>query len=104
MVEVAENSMHRVPILEKAEINRGWAGSYEISPDNHAILGEAPGLKGFFLANGFSGHGFQHSPAVGKVMAELILDEKPSIDISCLSVDRFRTGTLIQEPLTAFKE
>jgi len=104
MVEVAENSIYRVPIMEKAEIDRGWAGSYEISPDNHAILGEFPGLKGFFLANGFSGHGFQHSPAVGRVMAELILGEKPSIDISCLSLERFAKGELIREPLTAFKE
>jgi len=104
MVEVAENSIYRVPLMEKAELNRGWAGSYEISPDNHAILGEAPACQGFFLANGFSGHGFQHSPAVGQVMAELILGEKPSIDISCLSVDRFRQGHLIHEPLTAFKE
>jgi sarcosine oxidase subunit beta len=104
MVEVAENSMYRVPIMEKAEIDRGWAGSYEISPDNHAILGNFPGLKGFFLANGFSGHGFQHSPAVGKVMAELILGEKPFIDISCLSVERFAKGELIREPLTAFKD
>jgi sarcosine oxidase subunit beta len=104
MVEVAENSMYRVPILEKAAIDRGWAGSYEISPDNHAILGEFPGLKGFFLANGFSGHGFQHSPAVGKVMAELILGEKPSIEISSLSVGRFARGELIREPLTAFKD
>jgi sarcosine oxidase subunit beta len=104
MVEVAENSIYRVPLMEKAELNRGWAGSYEISPDNHAILGEAPTCQGFFLANGFSGHGFQHSPAVGQVMAELILGEKPSIDISCLSVDRFRQGHLIHESLTAFKE
>ena len=104
MVEVARNSMHRVPIMEKVEIDRGWAGSYEISPDNHAILGEFPGLRGFFLANGFSGHGFQHSPAVGKVIAELILDEKPCIDISCLSLERFAKGELIQEPLTAFKD
>jgi len=104
MVEVAENSIYRVPIMEKAEINRGWAGSYEISPDNHAILGKAPGVKGFFLANGFSGHGFQHSPAAGQILAELILGENPSIDIACLSVDRFRKGQLIQEPLTAFKE
>jgi len=104
MVEVAENSMYRVPIMEKAEIDRGWAGSYEISPDNHAILGEFPGLKGFFLANGFSGHGFQHSPAVGRVMAEMILGEKPFIDISCLSVERFARGELIREPLTAFKD
>jgi sarcosine oxidase subunit beta len=104
MVEVAENSMYRVPIMEKAEIDRGWAGSYEISPDNHAILGEFPGLKGFFLANGFSGHGFQHSPAVGRVMAEMILGEKPFIDTSCLSVERFARGELIREALTAFKD
>jgi sarcosine oxidase subunit beta len=104
MVEVAENSIYRVPIMEKAEIDRGWAGAYEISPDNHAILGEFPGLTGFFLANGFSGHGFQHSPAVGRVMAELILGEKPSIDVSSLSIERFAKGELIREPLTAFKD
>jgi sarcosine oxidase subunit beta len=101
---VAENSMYRVPLLEKAAIDRGWAGSYEISPDNHGILGEFPGLTGFFLANGFSGHGFQHSPAVGKVMAELILGERPSIDVSTLSIERFARGELIREPLTAFKD
>jgi len=104
MVEVAEVSIYRVPIMEKAQINRGWAGSYEISPDNHAILGEAPGIKGFYQANGFSGHGFQHSPAVGQVMAELILDETPSIEISSLALDRFVKGQLIHEPLTAFQE
>lgn len=104
MVEVAEISIYRVPILEKAEINRGWAGSYEISPDNHAILGEVPGVKGLFLANGFSGHGFQHSPAVGQVMAELILEGKTSIDIRPLSIERFSKGELIPEPITAFKE
>jgi sarcosine oxidase subunit beta len=104
MVEVAENSMGRVPILERAEITRGWAGSYEISPDNHAILGEVPGIEGLFLSNGFSSHGFQHSPAVGQVMADLILGERPSIDIACLSIQRFREGNLIKEPLTAFRE
>ena len=104
MVEVAENSIYRVPLMEKAEITRGWAGSYEISPDNHAILGESPGRAGFFLANGFSGHGFQHSPAVGRVMADLILGEKAFVDVSALSVERFRQGRLIPEPLTAFKE
>jgi len=104
MVEAAENSVARVPLLEKAKITGGWAGSYEISPDNHAILGEAPGVQGLFLANGFSGHGFQHSPAVGQVMADLIVGKRPFLDISCLSIERFRKGLLIREPLTAFKE
>lgn len=104
MAITAENSMRRVPVMEKAQIVRGWSGLYEISPDHHAILGEVPSLPNFFLAIGFSGHGFQHSPAVGKVMAQLLLREKPSLDISSLSLERFAKGELIKEPLTAFKE
>jgi len=105
MAEASENAMYRVPVLEKARIARGWAGLYEISPDHHAILGRVPGVEGFILANGFSGHGFQHSPAVGKVISELILDGKgETIDISSLSIERFKKGMLILEPLTAFKE
>ena len=101
--ETAENAIFRVPILGTAEISHGWAGSYDISPDSHAILGEAPELKGFFLANGLSGHGFQHSPAVGKVLAQSIMGQRPSPEISALSIERFRKGQLIREPLTAFK-
>jgi sarcosine oxidase subunit beta len=105
MAEASENAMYRVPVLEKARIARGWAGLYEISPDHHAILGRVPEAEGFILANGFSGHGFQHSPAVGKVIAELIVDgQAHTIDISSLSIERFEKGDLILEPLTAFKE
>lgn len=105
MVEASENAIYRVPALEKARIARGWAGLYEISPDNHAILGKVPCLEGFILANGFSGHGFQHSPAVGKVISELIIEGKATtIDISSLSIDRFERGKLILESMTAFKE
>jgi sarcosine oxidase, subunit beta len=105
MAETSENSMYRVPVLEKARIARGWAGLYEISPDHHAILGKAPEVGGFILANGFSGHGFQHSPAVGKVIAELIVEgEATTIDISSLSIERFEKGELMLEPMTAFKE
>jgi len=105
MAETSENAMYRVPVLEKARIARGWAGLYEISPDHHAILGRVPEVEGFILANGFSGHGFQHSPAVGKVIAELIVEGKGhTIDISSLSIERFEKGDLILEPMTAFKE
>jgi len=105
MAEASENAMYRVPVLEKARIARGWAGLYEISPDNHAILGRIPEVEGFILANGFSGHGFQHSPAVGKVIAELISEGKTTtIDIAPLSIERFKKGELIIEPMTAFKE
>jgi sarcosine oxidase, subunit beta len=105
MAEASENAMYRVPVLEKARIARGWAGLYEISPDHHAILGKVPEAGGFILANGFSGHGFQHSPAVGKVISELIIDGKTTtIDISSLSIERFKRGDLLVEPMTAFKE
>jgi sarcosine oxidase subunit beta len=105
MAEASENAMYRVPVLKKARLGRGWAGLYEISPDHHAILGKVPTIEGFILANGFSGHGFQHSAAVGRVIAELIVDgEATTIDISSLSIERFEKRALILEPMTAFKE
>jgi sarcosine oxidase subunit beta len=105
MAEASENAMYRVPALEKARIANGWAGLYEISPDHHAILGKVPEIEGFILANGFSGHGFQHSPAVGKVIAELMTEGRAkTIDIAPLSIERFEKGELIMEPMTAFQE
>ena len=105
MAETSENAISRVPVLEKARIARGWAGLYEISPDHHAILGRVAEVEGFILANGFSGHGFQHSPGVGKVISELIVNGKAiTIDISSLSIERFERGELMLEPMTAFKE
>jgi sarcosine oxidase subunit beta len=100
----AERALHRVPVLERAHLAGGWAGLYEISPDHHAILGAFPEVRGFICANGFSGHGFQHSPAVGMVIAELIVEGAAStLDIHPLRPERFREGDLIHEPLTAFR-
>jgi len=105
MVQTAEKAMHRVPVFEKAKINRGWAGLYEISPDNHAILGKVPEVEGLILAVGFSGHGFQHGPAAGMTIAELIWNGKSeSIDIDPLALTRFKEGKTIKELLTAFKD
>ncbi len=89
---------HRIPALESARIQRGWAGLREMTPDELAIVGPVPQVEGFYLAVGFSGHGLMHAPAIGKVVTELILDGKAStIDISSLSLDRFRTGQLVPE-------
>lgn len=101
----ATRSVHRVPILTGARIARGWAGLYEISPDNHAIIGAFPEVEGFICANGFSGHGFMHSPATGILVAELISEGKATtLDIHPLRPQRFRKGDLIREPLTAFHD
>ncbi|MBU2055762.1 MAG: FAD-binding oxidoreductase [Proteobacteria bacterium] len=105
MVETAEKATHRVPIFEETNIARGWAGLYEISPDNHAILGKVPEVEGLILAVGFSGHGFQHGPAAGMVIAELILNGRAdTIDINLLNLTRFKEGKAMKESLTAFKD
>jgi sarcosine oxidase subunit beta len=85
------------PPLEDAAIEHSWVGLYEMTPDRHPIVGEAP-VGGLYLANGFSGHGFQHAPVVGKLLAELIVDGAAStVDISSLSLDRFERGELVTE-------
>ncbi len=98
--EVSAMAVHRIPALAHVEIVRGWAGLYDISPDNHPILGESE-AAGFYLACGFTGHGFMHGPVAGKLMAELILDGRTTeIDIAALSPQRFREAQLIDELLT----
>jgi sarcosine oxidase subunit beta len=90
----------RVPVFENLAVNpkRAWAGLYEMTPDHHPILGPAPGVSGFFLANGFSGHGVMHAPATGKILSDIILHEKTDlIDVSLLSLTRFAEGRLIEE-------
>lgn len=97
MFKVIERAIYRMPILEKAQVLRGWGGLYEVTPDYHPILDAVPGVSGLYCAVGFSGHGFMHAPITGKLMAELILEGKPSIDITSLSLLRFKEGRTIQE-------
>jgi sarcosine oxidase subunit beta len=69
-----------------------------MTPDHHPVLGPVAGLPGFFLANGFSGHGVMHSPATGKIMADLILNGSTEmIDARLLDHARFAEGRLIEE-------
>jgi len=89
MEKVTEAAVHRAPILEKAEILRGWGGLYTITPDDNPIIGEIPEMKGFFCAIGFSGHGFQQGPAVGQILSELILDGGTDFDLKPFEYDRF---------------
>ena len=72
MEEAVAKAVHRVPVIERARIAGGWAGLRPLTPDDHAIIGWAPGVEGFFLAVGWGGHGFQHSPATGRLVAEWI--------------------------------
>ena len=60
-----------------------------MSPDGNPIIGPAHGLGGFYLINGFSGHGFQHSPAAGRVLADLIVGRAPGLDVTPFALERF---------------
>jgi sarcosine oxidase subunit beta len=98
--KILMRAVKRVPCFEDLQVNpaRGWAGLYEMTPDHHAILGPVPQVTGLFLANGFSGHGVMHSPATGKILADLILNGTSNlIDTRALSVERFAEGRLIEE-------
>ncbi|MDQ3818503.1 MAG: FAD-binding oxidoreductase [Acidobacteriota bacterium] len=98
--KILTRAASRVPCLAEAEVNpqRAWAGLYEMTPDHHAIIGEAPSVSGLFFANGFSGHGVMHSPATGRIVSELILHgEARVLDAKPLGVERFAEGRLLEE-------
>ena len=90
---------HRVPGFEALRLQRAWAGYYEYNThDQNALLGPHPALANLLLANGFSGHGLQQAPAVGRGLAEWIADGAyTSLDLSPLSVQRLVQGRALLE-------
>lgn len=89
---LARRIEHRAPALADVGIASGWAGLYEVTPDHNALIGESPVVSRFLYATGFSGHGFLQGPAVGEVMAALVLGHAPVIDVAELSAERFASG------------
>jgi sarcosine oxidase subunit beta len=98
--KILTRAADRVPRLAEAEVNprRAWAGLYEMTPDHHAIIGPAPDVSGLYFVNGFSGHGVMHSPASGRITADLILQNHSDlVDAAQLNVRRFAAGKLLEE-------
>lgn len=87
--EVTEVAVRRLPALADASVTHAWAGLYEITPDHNALIGPTAGLDGFYVIAGFSGHGFQHSPAAGRILAAQIAGADPGLDVSSFACDRF---------------
>jgi len=85
-----------MPRLASGTPRGGWAGLLEGTPDFHPVMGKAPGVEGMILCYGFSGHGFKEAPVTGRLIAELILDGTPSLDIGPLSFERFANGQLLR--------
>lgn len=87
-----------VPDFESLRLIRGWAGLYAMNTlDGNAILGEWPELEGLFLANGFSGHGLQQAPAVGRYISELITRKSHALDLSIFNPGRILENRQLSE-------
>jgi len=87
--QTVEKAVRRMPVLERAQVRHAWAGLRPLTPDGRGILDWAPGIEGLYLAIGFCGHGFQHSPAAGEMVAEELTTGRTSLDISALRLGRF---------------
>tara|TARA_E500000305_G_scaffold109684_1_gene115370 strand:+ start:1696 stop:2925 length:1230 start_codon:yes stop_codon:yes gene_type:complete len=90
---------HRIPAFEAIKFSGAWAGYYDYnSVDQNGIVGAHPALANFYFANGFSGHGLQQAPAVGRAMAELLITGGfRTIDLSRFCFERFESGALVLE-------
>jgi sarcosine oxidase subunit beta len=98
MATTVEALCDRAPVFERATIKRGWAGCYEITPDDNPVLGYIDETHSLAIAAGFSGHGFMQGPAIGACIAELVVDGvAATADITPFSPTRFREGKLLQE-------
>jgi sarcosine oxidase subunit beta len=94
--ELVPRAVEVFPPVGDAGIRSSWAGLYEMTPDRHPVIdGACPGL---WIAAGFSGHGFQHGPVTGKLLAEMITEGKAhTVDVSALALDRFASGSPVRE-------
>jgi sarcosine oxidase subunit beta len=95
--QVIDVAVRRLPALADASISHAWAGLYEVTADGNPIIGPADGVDGFYQINGFSGHGFQHSPAAGRILADLISGRDPAFDVSPFAHARFAHGGVVGE-------
>jgi sarcosine oxidase subunit beta len=95
--KVFEEAARRAPALAGAGVKTAWAGLYETTPDQQAILGPAGEIEGFWCAAGFSGHGFMQAPAAALLLAQMLLDQRSEVDISPFAMSRFARGSLARE-------
>jgi sarcosine oxidase, subunit beta len=93
--EMAKTLTHILPALGKLRIVRQWAGHYNMSMDRQPILGAVDELLNFFVACGFSGHGFMFAPMTGEILADIMLSHPTRFDVTELSIQRFKNQNAI---------
>jgi glycine/D-amino acid oxidase-like deaminating enzyme len=94
------NLKRLVPSLADVGVQRTWADRIDATPDAVPVIGEAPGVRGFLIGTGFSGHGFALGPGAGFLLAELVLDGRTSVDIHPLRYSRFEENDMADYSLT----
>jgi len=96
-IAMADFTEHRVPAMCEAEIRKGWAGLYDVTPDWHPIIGAMPGLEGFICAYGWSGSGFKMAPVTGEMIADLATgDQQCPISPHIFRFERFAENDLVK--------
>jgi sarcosine oxidase subunit beta len=88
---VTEMAVTRLPALGDASVTHAWAGLYEMTPDHNPVIGGL-GVAGLYAIAGFSGHGFQHAPAAGRILADVIVGRDPAFDLAPFAFARFAAG------------
>jgi len=88
--EMCKTAVDLLPPLANLRVVRSWGGSYNLSPDRQPIIGDTDQLEGYYMACGFSGHGFMFAPVTGDLLSDIILDLPSEIDKNYLHIDRFK--------------
>jgi glycine/D-amino acid oxidase-like deaminating enzyme len=92
----AELIANRFPVMEHGLSMGGYSGVYDVTPDHEPVLGPIPEYHGLHADFGWSGHGFKHSPAIGDIMAESVLEGRAAgWDLKPFRWSRFRDGDLL---------
>ena len=84
------------PVLEQAEIAQRWSGYIDVTPDAIPVMSPVESVPGFYLATGFSGHGFGIGPGAGRLMADLVTGTTPVVDPGDFRLSRFSDGSRIE--------
>lgn len=87
------NLARAFPAFGSAKVLQSWAGLIDVTPDAVPVIAPVASIPGFYLASGFSGHGFGIGPGAGQLMADLVTDAKPSVDPAPFALERFSRAT-----------
>jgi len=90
--ENAHGFARLVPQFKELGIARSWAGRIDATPDLIPMIGELPSVRRYYIAAGFNGHGLALAPAVGRALAEIVVDGRSSVDLHGLRVERYGEG------------